>query len=331
MPDEAAAPAAEAPAPTTEATPGSAGTSTEPVDASGNPIRDIAPSNPTDPPPAEAPAPTNNGLLGSDDADDFVPDDGVSWRSELPEEFREDPVFAEHTSMEAFLKSHKNLNSMLSNKAIIKPGDDATPEELVAWNKHIGVPDTAALYEKSPLVTGMSAEAQNAYFGEGGFEALYQGFFDASLTQGQVDKVMAQYDQILRGQGDRYGAELETNKAKEQNETVTALKLLWPGTYDKEMHQVKTMMEKFPEFKDTLDKNGLNSNLGIIKMLHQMSNVFGESSIDGTVNHTQPTSFKAQNDELNKQVESGKITKSEYKEQRSALFKANRKAMGGPQ
>jgi len=198
MSDDSAA----APAPAAEPQAASEPTNIQPVSGESQEtqaLRDIEPSTP-----AAEPTEPSSGLLGT--TPEFVPDDGMAWKQSLPEGFRDDPAFEQHGSMEAFMKSHNNLKSMIGKKNLMMPDETSTAEEKLAWNQHVGVPDSPDLYESPQIIKDMNADAVQAYFGEGGFESLYQGFHEAGLNQSQVNALMPMFDNVIQGQGDRYGA-----------------------------------------------------------------------------------------------------------------------------
>lgn len=106
----------------------------------------------------------------------FTPPAGSdnSFLSSLPEEFRTDPTFKDYKSMPDFLKSHKNMASLVGKKAIERPGDNATPEQIKAFRAAIGVPETADGYKFDDVDLSSYGEAANAFKKElGDFREIF--------------------------------------------------------------------------------------------------------------------------------------------------------------
>lgn len=74
------------------------------------------------------------------------------WREQITEE--DGKKFAErYTDLNAFTKGALDLRKQLSN-AIVRPGKDAKPEQIAAYNKALGIPEKPEEYEFSDLPTG---------------------------------------------------------------------------------------------------------------------------------------------------------------------------------
>jgi hypothetical protein len=93
---------------------------------------------PADPPPSDPPP----SLLGEDLA--FTP----GWQDKLPEEMR--PTAANYKDLPSLVKSLIHTKQLASGKMegyVKVPGEGATPEELAAFRKVQGVPDSPDAYE----------------------------------------------------------------------------------------------------------------------------------------------------------------------------------------
>ena len=77
----------------------------------------------------------------------------LGWRAALPNEFKEHEFVKTFTKPGDFVKTaleikteRDTLNAKLAS-AIFKPSDKATPEEITAFHKSLGVPEKADEYE----------------------------------------------------------------------------------------------------------------------------------------------------------------------------------------
>jgi hypothetical protein len=101
--------------------------------------------------PVGAGTPAPEGKASPADAGTSLTDDAkapnaeaTGWRDTLPDDLK---GWAEKFDSPATaLKSHRELEKKLG-KSVTLPGKDATPEEVQAFHKKLGVPDSAAEYK----------------------------------------------------------------------------------------------------------------------------------------------------------------------------------------
>lgn len=123
----------------------------------------------------------------------FTPpaDSGNTFLSMLPEEFRNDPTFKDYKTMPDFLKSHKNMASLVGKKAIERPGDGATPEQIKAFRTAIGVPETVDGYQFDDVDLSAYGDAAAAFKKElGDFK---QTFMELGIPAKEANELQKKY------------------------------------------------------------------------------------------------------------------------------------------
>lgn len=93
------------------------------------------------PPAAVAPVSTGapQSIIGADGS--FAP----GWLDTLPEALRGNPSLTTVPSLTALAESYLATKSMVGKK-MQPPGESATPQEVAAWRKNVGAPDTPEGY-----------------------------------------------------------------------------------------------------------------------------------------------------------------------------------------
>src|SRR5687767_6715160 len=127
-----------APAPTPTATPAP----TPPASAAPTPAPTAAPS------PAQSPAPTPTPAPAPAASDD--------WRSDLPDDLKE--TANRFTSKADAVRAIIDMRKRESQVRV--PGKDATPDQIAAYHKAIGVPEKPELYEFPDLPEGLELTDQ---------------------------------------------------------------------------------------------------------------------------------------------------------------------------
>jgi hypothetical protein len=109
-----------------------------------------------------------------------VPSSQTGWRDDI-----DDPKLREHAARFAtpgdLTKAHLDLRGKLSN-AIIKPGRGASAEDVAAYRRALGVPDSPAGY-RFDLVDEKSADTNDIAFRDSVAEAFHRA--DLTVEQGR--------------------------------------------------------------------------------------------------------------------------------------------------
>jgi hypothetical protein len=215
---------------------------------------------------------------------DLVPDNqkpSQGWRAALPDEFKEHDGVKDYAKVGDFVKDHlqikadaeqfKTDHDTLKTKletAIFKPGEDATPEEISAYRKVMGVPDAPEGYEIPKSEDVEHDEKMLSWFRAEAHKA--------GLSQEQVAAFVPAWDSFVTGLGKELaeGAEDSAKKAEE------SLKAEWGADYDKNVEFTRRGFEHFvgedDEMKGYLNETGRGNDPVLIKFIHKVGLAMGE-------------------------------------------------------
>jgi hypothetical protein len=196
------------------------------------------------------------------------------WLEQVPESHRGHEALSPFNGVgdlaSAFIEQGGKLSALEGEGRIKIPGEDATAEDKAAFNKALGVPDSAEGYElRKPetLPEGMSYSTE--------LEAAYKAkAFELGLPPGQTAALYDFYNQIIM--------DTHNQKAKQDQESLaaaeTTLKKEWGESYDGNLERVKRVMGKFggEEFTAFLNTSGLGDNPAMAKMMLEFSKVISD-------------------------------------------------------
>ncbi len=197
---------------------------------------------------------------------------GNDFLKGLPAEYQSDPAFKDYKDINGLLKSHKNAISMVGKKAIERPGDNATPEQISAFRKAIGVPDSVAEYKFE--ATDFSKIGPNAE----GFQKELGDFAEVFHKLGIPPK---EANELQKEYWNRLGSALETIKggtaeqqaarsAQLDQEFTEMTTKRFGDKKDQVIAEAKGLMQEFATPEDVAAMEKLdNHTLGIlINTLH---------------------------------------------------------------
>ncbi len=134
------------------------------------------------------------------------------------------------TEMGALNTEHETLKARMAN-AVVKPGENATAEELEAYAKAVkgflGVPESPDKYE-FPEVNGIKNSPEMVTWAR-------DAFFKAELSPEQVKTLLPEWNQLMV----TMQAAQDEKVKKEQTAAVDALKASWGDKYDGNAEAVK--------------------------------------------------------------------------------------------
>jgi hypothetical protein len=194
----------------------------------------------------------------------------TSFLDSFSEEYRDDPNIAKHKSLDSMAKSLISAQQMLGKKGIIKPGEDATPEEMSDFYNQIGRPAEADMYKYEPIegAPEVGQEELSAYqqfaHDKGFTQEQYQAGIEfqyqqqQAATQALEQERMEEASQTQRNIFDEMG-ELE-GKAfiKDASKAAEALGLL-----------------------EIMTESGMANNEAVIRAFAEANKHLGSSSIVG--------------------------------------------------
>ena len=222
-----------------------------------------------------APAPAPQGDPAPFDYSGLVTKDGIlseNWRDSLPDDLKNDGSLQAIKTFPNLVKGYVHAQHMVGADKTIVPGKDATPEEVAAYRKAIGVPETAEGYEFAApenLPEGMT-------FDEGLAKEFSKTALELGLTKDQAQSLMG------------FQAAYETRRFEAMQQAATAqceetekkLRSEWGNKYDTRINEIKAACKMFcPE----LDVNGLGlgRSYEFLMMMSRICDKIGESTIQG--------------------------------------------------
>lgn len=191
------------------------------------------------------------------------------WFDGLPEDLVTDKV-KRFGSQEDLLKSYNEAQKLISSKGLQPPADDASEEEVEAFYKSIGRPDS---------VDGYKYEIPEESYLDDETVGLYK---DAALKAGATPK---QFKSMMDSVNASIAADAERQEQEAKAQSEAARGLLekeWGKNYKDNIKAIKGTMEKFGVGEDTMkafSESGLGSNVEFVKFLNHITKAMGESTV----------------------------------------------------
>lgn len=153
------------------------------------------------------------------------------------------------------------------DSAIFKPGEDATPEQVAAYRKSMGIPESADGYEL----------AENEIVGDEMRKNLSENYLKYGLNSEQAKNLYDDFIKMQQNGMDR----LRQENVKAREESVTQLKSDWSDNYDANMEFAHKGFEAFatPELRKYMEDTGLGNNPEVVKMFYNMYTRVGNDSL----------------------------------------------------
>ena len=230
------------------------------------------------------PAPTPD-LLGSIDTTEGIQADTSNepWFNTLDEEYRSNPQVQKYGSLNEAMKGLINQSKVIGKKGIIKPGENATPEEMGAYFDSLGRPAEATGYEYTPIegAPDVDPEAMSAFQ-----EFAHKNGFTQEAYQAGIEFDLERQNNAI--------AQFEQERADEVNQTRLSI-------YD-EMGEVEgnafirdaDAAGKALGLNDVFRDGGIANNVDVIRALANASKSLGSSSMVGGDQTVVPMDFDTQ-------------------------------------
>jgi len=205
------------------------------------------------------------------------PSDGITpdtsndpWYNELAEEYRSNPNVTKYQSMDEMAKGLINQASLLGKKGIIKPGEDATEQEMSEYYNALGRPTEANMYKYEPI-EGAPDVDQEAM-------ASFQEFAHSKgLNQDQYQAAI-EFD-LQRQQGAM--AQLEQERVQEVSNTRLSIYDEFGETEGNAFIRDAQQAADALGLTDVFIKEGIVNNESVIRALANASKHLGSSSLVG--------------------------------------------------
>jgi hypothetical protein len=214
----------------------------------------------------------SSGSAAGGDSQQASGDATVTWRDALPPELKSEKSLERFKDVSEVAKSWIEAQKVISQKGVIVPGEKATPEEVAAFHKAIGRPDTPDGYQlKAPeLPEGMTYD-----------ENRTKVFAAVAHKEGVSAKALS----ALHGAwNDMARAEYDANvKAVQeiQGKTTAEMKKEWGKDFDANLAKADEAIERVfgSEFKQMLKDTGLSNHPAVIKGMFKASQAIGEHAL----------------------------------------------------
>lgn len=180
--------------------------------------------------------------------------DARAW---LPEEYRQDPTFADLKDVAGLAKSYKHAATLVGAdraQVLRLPKDPAAPEWGDVWTR-LGRPEKADGYGlKAP--GGLPADTLTAISGV---------FHEAGLSKAQAERIMGWYGDTVTTMQQQQLQAAEAGAA----EAVRTLKQEWGQAYDDHVHAARRAVREIggPDFIKLLDETGLHSHPAMVRLM----------------------------------------------------------------
>lgn len=198
-----------------------------------------------------------SGQEGAPQQGKSVPD----WATGLPDDLKSHPSLANYSDLPTFVKSAIEAEKLIGKKGVIKPGENATPEEINKFYNELGRPEKAEGYAlKRP-----ESWPEDLAFTETLVPKTQEIFHKNGLTDAQAKGLWEDYHGMIAEASKEQGAMAKVDVDR----GIAELKVEWGGE-DKYKANVETAVMAVKEFGgdklvDFLNETGLGDHPALIK------------------------------------------------------------------
>ncbi len=218
-----------------------------------------------------------------------------TWRDSLPEEMRANATLSKYSDVTNLAKAYLSAQEMIGKKGIIKPADNATPEEWQAFYESMGVPK-ADQYKLDPT------KFQGVSFPQESIEWAQQAGAKHGIRPDQMSALMQEFGQFEIARDNASAEEI----SKLTSEQIESLKTEWGEGYDSNLKKSLVAFNHIAQLagikqKDAMDwlNSGAGDDYVMIKLMAAASKLIGEDTLrENGVNGGSQTM-----DDLNRQIE----------------------------
>lgn len=192
-----------------------------------------------------------------------------SWRDTLPEELKNDPTLNKYSDVPNLAKAYIELQKKMGQKGVIKPGKDASPDEIKAFRESLGIPTDPTKYDLGAFEGVQVPKETIDWAQKVGAE---QGVEPAAMKA-----IIADYFKLVND-----NQALAAVAAKEQmKKGLEDLKTEWGEAYDRNISRANFAAEKLggKAYIDHLVKLGIHNDPMTIKVLADAAKLFGEDKL----------------------------------------------------
>jgi hypothetical protein len=199
-----------------------------------------------------------------------------SWKSNLPSDYVNSPTMQKFTDdkdgLAKAVQSHLSLEKLLGHEKVPLPKDDKDIAGIQAFNKAMGIPDTAEGYALKDATIPDSMKSMS--FDKKTFAETVHKF---GLTPKQANGLWEAYTQMSMGVYNKYVTENNAQLAQLVNE----LKQEWGDAYDPNVELGQMVINKFSDSEEAANyiTASLLKNPQGAKFLAKIGSQFAENKI----------------------------------------------------
>jgi len=207
----------------------------------------------------------------------------LGWRAALPDEFKEHEFVKDCQKPGDFVKraietktDRDTLKAKLEN-SIQKPGEGATPEEIAAFNKALGVPDKPEDYKfekPKDLPEGLTYQDNVVQW-------WAQIAHKVGLPENKAKAIFEEYNKLAIDQYNQQAKELADKVEKENATAQTALKEKWGSEYDKNKEFAVRVVKQFggETFGQKVIELGLGNEPSFLEFMVSVGKAFKDDTM----------------------------------------------------
>lgn len=199
-----------------------------------------------------------------------------AWMAQLPKDLQEDDTLTRFKTIGEIGKAYRELEGKIGNSIPI-PGKDATAEELDAYFKKIGRPDSPESYNLSKLELPEGLKYDDALA-----ENFRKRAHNLGLTQEQADKLYGwQIETTVQAYKDR-----QADMRNTAQESMKKLREVYGSKTNEEMARTTQAMKKYadaidPNLIKDIENSGLGNSVSFIRLMNTFAHHTAEDSFTG--------------------------------------------------
>jgi hypothetical protein len=204
----------------------------------------------------------NNGGNNPPPKTDNTNDD--SWKSNLPDELKNDPTIKNLKNVEAMARMLLNGQKLIGKDKLVIPDASADDKQWKEAFQKLGLPESVDKYEFQ-VPEGADPE----------FVKKFKEFGHANnLLPKQAEKFMTWFKEFGEG------VSAQTAKEDEQkfNSSIEALKREWGPAFDRKLANASGMFKQFADenLRKDLRESGFSNHPGVVKLMAKIAESFGD-------------------------------------------------------
>lgn len=215
----------------------------------------------------------NDGIASATVTPGATETPAFDFSTAVPEAYKEKEwvqnILKSENPQEEFFKQYENAQTLIGKRpqGLTIPGDNATPEEVKAFHKALGVPDTVEGYDIKPTTWDEAdkelGEYVNSNRSEGLLKDMKEAFMEEGIPPAKMQRLMEKYDKsFVKHNKEFFTTAIQANTELQADFDKTATEFF--GTRKMQVLDAgnkileATVPEKIQPFLKELDNRSLN-------------------------------------------------------------------------